>query len=132
MAGDQSGSGAGGGAELLDSLRNLAVTLVAIIQTRLEILSTEIEEEKLLVAQQILLGATAFFFLGLGIILLAILLVVLFWDTHRLAVIGVLAAAFLAIGTAAAIVFRNRAQARTTLFAASLAELARDHEQLKR
>lgn len=129
MAGEPSGTG---GTGLLDSLRNLAVTLVAVIHTRLEILSTEIEEEKLRIAQQVLLAAVALFFFGLGVLLSTLFVVLLFWDTHRLAVAGLLAAAFLGVGAIAALVFRSRARGKKALFAASLSELAKDQQQLKR
>lgn len=129
MAGDSSGTG---GTGLLDSLRQLAATFVAIVQTRLEILSTEIEEEKLRLGRQLLLAAVALFFLGLGAALLTLFVVLLFWDSHRVAVTGFLALAFLVIGTVIAMIFRSRARAKTALFAASLSELAKDHEQLTR
>lgn len=116
---------------LLDSIRKLATTLVGVLQTRLGIFATELEEAKLQLSQLILLGLVALFCLGLGIILLAVFFVVLFWDSYRLAVLGIMAAVFLGIGIFAVLALRAKAAENTEMFSATLAELAKDREQLK-
>ena len=118
------------GAGIVQSLRNLAATLVALLRTRFELLVTEIEEERIRLLQLLFWAAGALFFLGVGILLLTILLVALFWDSHRITAIVVLAGIFLAAGTGMAIGVRNRMHARTRLFSASLDELAKDKDQL--
>ncbi|MBI2294605.1 MAG: phage holin family protein [Betaproteobacteria bacterium] len=115
---------------LVQSLRRLAATLVALLQTRLELLATELEEERVRLVQVLLWGCIALAFLLLGVVMLTLFVVVLFWDTHRVLVSGLLALTFLAIGLAAAAVARSRARARSRLFSGSLAELANDREQL--
>lgn len=115
---------------LLQSLRNFAATLVALLQTRFDLLATELEEERLRLAQVLLWGCVALVFLVLGVVMLTFFVVALFWDTHRVLVSGLLALIYLAIGVAAALVARSRARARSKLFSASLAELATDREQL--
>ena len=115
---------------LLQSLRNLAATLVALLQTRLELLGTELEEERLRLSQALLWGCIALAFLVLGVVMLTFFLVVLFWDTHRVLVSGLLAFIYLAVGVAAVIAARDRMRARSKLFSTSLAELAKDREQL--
>lgn len=118
------------GAGIVQSLRNLAATLVALLRTRFELLVTEIEEERIRLLQLLFWAAGALFFLGVGILLLTILLVALFWDSHRITAIVVLAGIFLAAGIGMAIGVRNRMHARTRLFSASLDELAKDKDQL--
>lgn len=115
---------------LVQSLRRLAATLVALLQTRLELLATELEEERVRLVQVLLWGCIALAFLLLGVVMLTLFVVVLFWDTHRVLVSGLLALTFIAIGLAAVAVARSRARARSRLFSASLAELANDREQL--
>lgn len=115
---------------LVQSLRRLAATLVALLQTRLELLATELEEERVRLVQVLLWGCIALAFLLLGVVMLTLFVVVLFWDTHRVLVSGLLAVTFIAIGLAAVAVARSRARARSRLFSASLAELANDREQL--
>jgi len=68
---------------LLESLSLLATTLVSIAHTRLDLLSTDLEEDREHLASLLLLAFGALFSLGVGVILSAILLVVLFWETHR-------------------------------------------------
>ena len=116
----------------MQSLRHLAATLVAVLHTRLELLVTEIEEERVRLLQLLLWAAAALFCLGIGVLLLVTLLIALFWETHRIAVIGTLAAVFLAGGAGIAMGARNLAQGRSRLFASSLDELARDKDQLHR
>lgn len=116
---------------LLHSIRKLATTLVGVLQTRLGIFATELEEAKLQLSQLFLLGLVALFCLGLGIVLLAVFFVVLFWDSYRLAVLGIMAAVFLGMGIFAVLALRAKAAENTEMFSATLAELAKDREQLK-
>jgi uncharacterized membrane protein YqjE len=117
---------------LLGSLRNLAATLVAVIQTRVEILKTELEEEKLRIGQTVLLAIVSIIFASLGVILLAVLVVVLFWDTHRVTVLLSLTGVFFGGALVAGWCCRMKAKAGTKLFATSVSELAKDRDQLTR
>jgi len=116
---------------LLDSIRKLALSLAGALQTRLGIFATELEEAKLQLSQLLLLGLVALFCLGLGIVLLAVFFVVLFWDSYRLAVLGVMAGFFLGMGIFAVLALRAKTAENTKMFSATLAELAKDREQLK-
>jgi uncharacterized membrane protein YqjE len=118
------------GAGIVQSLRNLAATLVAVFHTRLELLVTEIEEERVRLLELLLWAAAALFCLGVAVLLLVLLLIAVFWDTHRIAVISALAAVFLAAGIGIAAGVRSRMHGRSRLFSASLDELARDKDQL--
>ncbi len=131
MGAEDPGPGAERSAGLLASLRNLASTLVEAARTRLALLATEIEEERFWLARLWLLSLVASIFLMLGMFTLTVFLIVLFWETQRLLVIGLLAGLYLAIGTGVAIFARNMAQGRPKLFSASLDELAKDRDQLK-
>lgn len=120
----------GGG--LLVSLRNLLATALAVLQTRLELFATEVEEEKIRLAAVLWYGLIAFFFVGFGLVFLAITLTVLLWDTHRLLVLAVSSALFLVIGFIALAVTRRHVRAGSRLFASSLAELAQDRAAVER
>ena len=115
---------------VLGSLRKLAATFVAMVQTRLELLSTEAEEELVRLTRLWLLSAVALFLLALAVMGASLFLVVLFWETHRLLVVGLLTLVYGAAGFAVAMHARREARARPRLFAASVAELAKDREQL--
>jgi uncharacterized membrane protein YqjE len=116
---------------LLHSLRTLLATLAATARTRGELLQVEVEEERLRIAGIAVFTVAAAFFLGLAVLLLTFFLLLLFWDTHRLLAAGLMALACLIIGLICAGIARQRAQVKSKLFAASLAELAKDGERLK-
>jgi len=116
---------------LLESLRNLAKTFLALVQTRLEIFASEIDEQRALLARIAVLSAIAAFCLGLAVILLVVFVVVLFWDTNRLLAIGVLAGVFAAGGIAACVMLRAAIARRPKLLAATLAELRKDRTKLE-
>lgn len=115
----------------MGSLKRLLSTLTSIASTRLELLSNELQEERLHLTQMLFFTLIALFCFGMGLLLFTAFIVVLFWDDHRLAVLGVLCTIFFALGTLLAVLLRSKAQAKSKLFSASLAELARDREQLE-
>ncbi len=123
-------AGRSGSAGLFASLRNFAATAVAVARTRLELLANEVAEEKIRLGQLLVFGFVALFGLVVGAIFLAVFFTVLFWDSHRLVVLGGFAVLFLGMGAYAVLRFRACALAGSGLFAASLAELDKDHRQL--
>jgi len=125
---EQEGAARGG---LLYSIRHLAQSLLGAARTRLEILATEIEEERVRLEQMLLVALGAVFCLGMGVVLSVFFVVVLFWDTHRLAAVGLLAGGFLAAGVVLGLILRNKAKSRPKLFAATRGELAKDQVVLR-
>jgi len=116
---------------LMESVKRLASTLASIVSTRLELLANELQEERLRLTQIILFAALALFCFGLGVLLLTALIVALFWDDHRFAVLGALIALYFVLGAISAMLLRGKAQAESKLFSASLAELDKDRERLR-
>jgi uncharacterized membrane protein YqjE len=116
---------------LMGSVKRLASTLISIVSTRLELLANELQEERLYLTQMFLYSLFALFCFGMGVLLLTVFIVVLFWDDHRLAVLGSLCILFFAAGTLMALLLRNKAHSKPKLFSVSLAELAKDREQLE-
>ena len=116
---------------LLDSLRNLARTFLAIVQTRIEIFASEIDEERARLARIAVLAAVAALCIALAVILLVFFLVVLFWDTNRLLAIGVLAGVFAVDGIAACFGLRAAISQRPKFLSATLAELRKDRTKLE-
>lgn len=115
---------------LLESLTNFMATLVAIAHTRLDLLSTDLEEDREHLFALLKLTLTAMFCFGLGALLVVLLLVAVFWDTHRLLVLGALIGFFLTAGLVAWAYARQKARTMPRLFAATLAELLKDRQQL--
>jgi uncharacterized membrane protein YqjE len=115
-------------------LRSLKAALAAVssaLHTRLELFVTELEEERERLKQALLLTLLLFFCLSFGFILLTIFLVALFWEKGWIFAIGGLAALYLAVGIAAAVMLRKKILTRPGLFPATLAELGKDRDRLK-
>ena len=100
------------------------------MHTRLELLSTDVEEDRAHVLSLLVLALAALFFIGVGVVLAAILIVVVFWDSHRLLALGSLAGFFLAAGVGAWAYALHKARTKPRLFAATLSELLKDRLQL--
>jgi len=115
---------------LLASLKTLTLTLVGVVQTRLELLSTDIAEERARLAAILISAMAALFCLGVGLVLLAILIVVMFWETHRIMTLALLTAVFLAAGAGLWAVAMQKLRSKSRLFDASIGELVKDREQL--
>lgn len=115
---------------LLESLKRLAGTVLAILQTRLALLSSEVEEELLRIGQILLYGVIALFFFCLTIVLLLAFIVAVSGEAYRVEVLGGLAALFLAAGVRMSYAVRRLVREKSRLFSGSLAELAKDHDRL--
>lgn len=117
---------------LAASLRGFLDAGLATAQTRLELLAVEAQEEKLRVASLLLNTMLSAVLLGFGVVFLAVFLTVLFWDSHRLLVLGLGAVVLFAAGILTARNAAREMQRGSRLFAATLAELARDREAMQR
>lgn len=122
--------GPGDQAGLLASLRRLLSTLLAIAQTRLSLLANEVQEETLRLRRLIVLAFAAVFFMALGVLLGTCYFILLLWENHGLAIIGVFALLYLGAGVAFGLYVYRGSLERTRLFQASLAELGKDRERL--
>lgn len=128
MAPESSGDPAPG---LIGSARRLTRTALGILATRLQILGTEVEEEQVRITELVLVVAAVAFCFGTAVLLGVIFVVVLLWDTHRLATLGVFTVVFLGAGIAGLALIRRRRRRRPKLFSATLGEIAKDLERLR-
>lgn len=116
---------------LAASLRGLMDSGLGIVQSRLELLVVEVQEEKLRLAGLLLNIVLTAVLVGFGVVFLAIFLTVLFWEEHRLLALGLGTAALFGAGLFTASNAAADLRRGTRLFAASLAELARDREAVR-
>ncbi|MGC3983078.1 MAG: phage holin family protein [Steroidobacteraceae bacterium] len=115
---------------LLNSLTNTFTTLVAIVQTRLELLTTEIQEEVQRAASLLVWAFVALFAAGIGLFLAALAVIFVFWDTHRVLAAVIVTAVFFVIAIGAGLCLRNKLQTNPRMLDATLTELARDRQRL--
>lgn len=117
---------------LLRSLVQLGGTLLAVAQTRVELLTTELGED-LERGLRILLWAMVGSLAGiLGLVLAGITVVIYFWDTHRMAAAVGVTTLFLLIAVVAGLVFRATLRQKPRLLDATRTELHRDVDALQR
>lgn len=129
MAESTSASGINRLGGLLSSLRQLTATSLALLHTRLALLAVELEEEKRRLLRVLAWGAVTVFLGCVGLVFLAGLVVLAFWDTHRvLAWVGVTLSFFGLTGLAAWRVSVNLAA--PGLLSATLQELQDDQHAL--
>lgn len=115
---------------LIESVSALATTMVAILHTRLELLSTDIEEEREHLLSLVTLLLVSLFCFMVGAVLTTVFLVVFFWETYRLLSIASLAGFFLLSGLVAWYCVKRKAATKPKLFLASLLELNKDKQEL--
>jgi uncharacterized membrane protein YqjE len=115
---------------LLESLKAFASTLVIVAQTRLELLSSDLEEDRahlfLLLVQYLM----ATFFLIAGLVIAIILIVFVLWENHRLFALSLVAGGFLLMGFGIACYAIHKSKTKPRLFSASLSELVKDQQEL--
>jgi uncharacterized membrane protein YqjE len=116
---------------LFQSLNNFVATFVAIVHTRLELLTTELQEEVRQVGAILLWAFVAAFAAMMGLFLVALAVIFVFWDSHRLAASVAMIGMFIAVAVVAGLILRHKLVTKPPLLDDTLAELAKDRDQLK-
>ena len=114
------------------SLRNLIQTFLSVLQTRLEILSTEIAEERFNLVRAGIVIVSVIFCFQAGAIFAVLFVVLAVGTENRLAAIGISALALLLGAGGGALWLRHWLKTRPPFFGATIAELRKDRERLKR
>jgi uncharacterized membrane protein YqjE len=114
----------------LGSLRRLLDTGLSIGQNRLELLAVEMQEEKLRLVQIFVLVSAVVAFALMSLTMLSLTLVVLFWESSPLAVLGGLSLLYLLATAAAWRVLSKRLGGQSAPFSGNIAEMKKDKEWL--
>jgi uncharacterized membrane protein YqjE len=115
---------------LVHSLKTLVTTLLAVIQTRVELLTNDLQQEVHRVAELLVWALVALLAAGFGLLLTALVVIFVFWDTHRLLAAICVAAVFIAVAVTAALMFMSKLRIKPRPLQATLAELERDRQRL--
>jgi uncharacterized membrane protein YqjE len=127
-----SGGGRPRGTGVLDTAKRMLATLIALVHTRLELFTTEIEEEIQRAASILLWSLVALFFGSLTVLFVAVTVLIIFWDRNRILAAALITAAFLVLTLIFGLLARARLRAKPRFMAASIDELKRDKEALER
>jgi hypothetical protein len=117
---------------LLSSIKNLAATGASIVQTRLELLSVDVQIARTKFISLLVMIVCALFFLFFGLVMLSLLIVIYSWESDRMLALGLLTGGFLMIGLILALLIKQSLSTMPKLFEASIAEFAKDREELSR
>ncbi len=115
----------------MGSVHGLTRSLIALIRTRAELLAIELAEEKERRKEMLILAVLGALFLALGVQLLAFLVVVVLWDTYRIAAISGVTALYLGIAAWAFWRLRTKWRDSPSPFAATLEELGKDMDAMQ-
>ena len=115
---------------MFDSLRQLLATLAGIAHTRIELLGVEVEEQVARLTSMLLWTIVSVFLAFTTVILIAVAILVAFWDANRILVAVLLAVGFAALALISWLRVRALARGRPHLFQATLEELAKDRDRL--
>lgn len=118
-------------AGLFDSAREFLASLLGVAHTRLELLTTELEEEVQRGVLILIWASVAIFFSGLAVLAIALFVIIAFWE-NRLIAAGITALVFIAIAAIAIVQTRTQVSSRGGLLSATREELRRDTESLRR
>jgi uncharacterized membrane protein YqjE len=114
----------------LGSLKRLLRTLLEIAQTRLDLLGNEVQLEAVRLARIAIFGAAALLFLCFAVMLATLLVIVAFWNAIGMAGIALFTVLYAVVGVLLLMRTIRLATSRSFMFQASVAELAKDREQL--
>jgi uncharacterized membrane protein YqjE len=127
------GVGSGESPSLFASLRSFWSVVVAILYTRLDLVSAELEDEAVRGLKLVLAGLISAMSLMFAVFFAFFFIIALAWDSpYRFPVIGGIFAIYLLIGVVLAFIARNMIMTRPRFLSQSIAELKRDAEGLSK
>jgi uncharacterized membrane protein YqjE len=110
------------------AVSRIGATLVAMVHTRLELAAVEAQEEARRLLGYLAWTMMAVFFAAGALMLAALFVILVFWDSYRLLAVGGMAALFALAGVVILARVRASFDARPAMFAATLGELRNDVE----
>ena len=127
------GSGSGASPSLFASIRSFWSVLLAILYTRLDLVTAELQELAAHGVKLLLAGLISTLCLFMAFFFAMYLLIARFWDTEfRLWVIGGILGVYFLVGILLLIVVRNMIVNRPKLLSQTIAELRKDAEGLSK
>jgi uncharacterized membrane protein YqjE len=116
---------------LTGSLRGMIYSLLQVLQTRAEILATEIAEERLNLTRLVVVALGVLFCLQAGLLLGVLFFVLVVGNENRLMAIGIASLALLAAALSGTLWLRWWLKHRPPIFATTMAELRKDRDRLR-
>lgn len=112
-------------------MRSLLHTLASALQTRLELATTELEEQWESGKQLLLFAVLFVYFLTVGLLLSTFVVLAILPETYRVYALGGFALLYLILALLAGVVLRRKSRSRAKPFLATLSELGKDIDLLR-
>lgn len=116
---------------LWSAAARICKTLRALAENRVELFLVELKEERARFFDALLLAAAGMVCAIMTLVMLTLTVVVAFWDTHRLLVLGLLTLAYAAAALVAFRTLRARLQ-QWRAFSATLEQIKKDRSCLEK
>jgi uncharacterized membrane protein YqjE len=130
---DPEGIGPGASPGLFASVRSFWSVLLAILYTRLDLVSAELEDEAVRALKLIAAGLISLLALFAAFFWATFFVLALFWDTtYRLWLLGGIFAVYFLISVVLFVIARNMITTRPRFLSQTIAELRRDVEGLSK
>lgn len=113
----------------LSSLTALYAILMAMLQNRVKLLATDLEEDRYHLFYSLVITQIAIICIGIGTALAIILLVVIFWNNHSIFVLFALSVLLIIFGLVFLYLNKQRKKTKPDLLATTLFELNKDIKQ---
>ena len=115
---------------ILEALRCFLGTWVSVLKTRVELIGTELEEQREWLEKLVILSVAALFCLSFGVVFLTLFITMLFWAEYRQFVLGGFAALYLIAGLWAFFAVKKKAKNKPKMFSTTVSELEKDAHDL--
>jgi uncharacterized membrane protein YqjE len=117
---------------LSDALFRLSGTVVALLQTRLELATVEFEEERERATELLVLVLCTILLALFALLFASLFVIAWFWESYRLWSIGGVTLFYAVLGVATLLRLQQRRRGKPPAFSATLAELSQDVSSLRR
>ncbi len=111
---------------IADTLGRVSAGLLAMLQTRLALAAVELEEEGQRFLGYLVLALLSLVLFGIAMLLVALLVIIVFWDSYRIAAVGGMAALFGVAAALTAYKLKTSFATKPRLMAATVGELNKD------
>ncbi len=113
------------------ALSQLAANAIALVRTRLELASVELQETTGRVKDLLILAVCGALLAIFTLVFASMFVIVCFWDTHPVAAVGGVTLFYFVLTVVVAVRLRQRVRGGPKPFAATLAELENDVASLR-
>src|SRR5262245_12639612 len=115
---------------VLDSLRNLCDSGLALVQNRIELFALEIQEEKARLLRTLILAVAAFFLAGVAVVMVTLTIVFVAGESARVPLLIALSSLYVLVAIRVCFALRRHIRSAPPPFHETVSELKKDRDWL--